>query len=128
MSSTIGSSRRRVLATGLAAGLAPLLPAGGALAQNSEELIDSRESRYNNIYIYRRQNYISLTFGHNRRLYVESVFNTLDEYDLPVTYTRYMSVATAWSPAQTRMLQIGLGGGRTSWYCLLYTSPSPRDS
>jgi spermidine synthase len=116
MSSTIGPSRRRVLAAGLAAGLTPLLPAGGVLAQTSEELIDSRESRYNNIYIYRRQNYISMTFGHNRRLYVESVFNTQDEGDLPVTYTRYMTVATAYSPGQARMLQIGLGGGRTSWY------------
>lgn len=120
MSSRMNPGRRRLIAGGVAAGLVPLLPAVPALAQAGEELIESRESRYNNIYVYRRQNYISMTFGHNRRLYVESVFNTLDEGDLPVTYTRYMSVATAWSANQVRMLQIGLGGGRTSWYMHLH--------
>src|SRR5258708_32088131 len=61
-----------------------------------------------------------MTLGHNRGIYVESVSHPLDEYDLPVTYTRYMSVATAYSPGQVRMLQIGLAGGRTSWYMHLH--------
>ena len=32
-----------------------------------------------------------MTFGYNRRIYTESIYNTLDDRDLPVAYTRYMT-------------------------------------
>lgn len=83
-------------------------------------LVESRESLYNNIYIYRDGSYLSMTFGHNRRLYPESVFNTANDRELPSPYTRYMTAALAYSEAIGSVLEIGLGGGRTSWYIHKY--------
>jgi len=88
------------------------------LAQGDADrtLIDSRESLYNNIYVYRQGNYISMTFGYNRALYTESVYNTLDDRDLPVAYTRFMTASLAYAKNVHSILEIGFGGGRTSWY------------
>jgi len=83
---------------------------------NSDQLIEMRESKYNNIYVYQKGEYISMTFGHNRRIFVESVYNPQNEKELPVIYTRYMTVAIVYAKALESILQIGLGGGRTSWY------------
>jgi spermidine synthase len=83
-------------------------------------LIESRESLYNNIYIYRDGSYLSMTFGHNRRLYFESIFNTANDRELPSPYTRYMTAALAYSETMGSVLEIGLGGGRTSWYIHKY--------
>lgn len=83
---------------------------------NADQLLESRESSYNNIYIYRRGSIITMTFGYNKRLYVESEFNQENERELPVVYTRYMTVGLAYAKAIDSILEIGLGGGRTSWY------------
>ena len=83
---------------------------------NSDQLIEMRESKYNNIYVYQKGEYISMTFGHNRRIFVESVYNPQNEKELPVIYTRYMTVGIVYAKALESILQIGLGGGRTSWY------------
>lgn len=93
-----------------------LLAAGAAQAVAADELIESRESLYNNIYVYKRGPLVTMLFGHNRRFYTESIYDTRDEMALPVTYTRYMTVALAYVPGATRLLEIGLGGGRTAWY------------
>lgn len=77
---------------------------------------ESRESQYNSIFISSNGPYISMMFGHNRKLYTESVANTNDEKELPVEYTRYMTVALAYRPDFERILEIGLGGGSTAWY------------
>src|SRR5574341_1148413 len=71
---------------------------------------------YNNIYVYKRDHLITMTFGHNKRLYVESEYNQQNEKELPVVYTRYMTVGLAYSKSVESILEIGLGGGRTSWY------------
>lgn len=81
-----------------------------------QRLIDSKESLYNNIYIYRQGSYVSLTFGYNTRIYTESTYNTADPGELPVTYTRYMTVGLAYPKDIHGVLEIGFGGGRTSWY------------
>ena len=83
---------------------------------NADQLLESRESSYNNIYIYKRGSIITMTFGYNKRLYVESEFNQENERELPVVYTRYMTVGLAYAKAIDSILEIGLGGGRTSWY------------
>jgi spermidine synthase len=80
------------------------------------ELAEARESQYNSIFVYRDPPRVSMIFGHNRRLYTESIANTEDELELPVAYTRYMTVALAYAPAARRLLEIGLGGGSTAWY------------
>src|SRR5262249_38098170 len=48
--------------------------------------------------------------------YTESVINLRELDDLPVRYTRVMTVATAYPPAPKKILMIGLGGGTISTY------------
>src|ERR1700753_53093 len=87
-----------------------------AQAQDTRNLLESKESLYNNIYVYEQPPYRSMTFGHNRRIYTESVYNTRDERDLPVDYTRFMTATLMYAKDVHSILEIGFGGGRTSWY------------
>jgi spermidine synthase len=89
---------------------------GSAGAQESRKLLESKESLYNNIYVYGEGPYVSMTFGYNRNIYTESTFNTLDDRDLPVEYTRYMTASLMYAKNINSILEIGFGGGRTSWY------------
>ena len=79
-------------------------------------LIEKRESVYNNIYVFKNGPMLTMTFGHNRALYTETVYDTRDELALPVRYTRYMTAALAYVRNADRLLEIGFGGGRTAWY------------
>jgi spermidine synthase len=85
-------------------------------AQDTRNLLESKESLYNNIYVYEQPPYRSMTFGHNRRIYTESVYNTRDELDLPVDYTRFMTAPLMYAKDVHSILEIGFGGGRTAWY------------
>ena len=85
-------------------------------AQDSRNLLESKESLYNNIYVYEQPPYRSMTFGHNRRIYTESVYNTSDDKDLPVDYTRFMTASLMYAKDVRSVLEIGFGGGRTAWY------------
>ncbi|MEM7407969.1 MAG: fused MFS/spermidine synthase [Pseudomonadota bacterium] len=87
------------------------LPARGA-----GELVVSKESLYNNIFIYRSADYVTMTFGHNDRIYTESQINLADLSELPVTYTRFMTAALAYPRKLKLVAMVGLGGGRTSQY------------
>jgi spermidine synthase len=104
----------RVLAAAMFAFLAAVTTTGHAGAV--EELVERKESLYNNIFVYREGDIVSMTFGFNRRIYTESQYNTRDEIDLPVTYTRYMTAGLMYAKSVSRVLEIGFGGGRTSWY------------
>jgi len=96
--------------------LSAVLGVAGAGAQDSRNLLESKESLYNNIYVYSQPPYVSMTFGHNRRIYTESMYNTHDDRDLPVDYTRYMTASLMYAKDVHSILEIGFGGGRTSWY------------
>jgi spermidine synthase len=85
-------------------------------AQDTRNLLESKESLYNNIYVYEQPPYRSMTFGHNRRIYTESMYNTGDDRDLPVEYTRFMTASLMYAKDVHAILEIGFGGGRTSWY------------
>jgi len=87
-----------------------------ARADDGSKLIDSRESLYNNIYVYREGPYLAMTFGYNKNLYTESLYNPLDDRELPVPYTRFMTAGLAYPKKVNSILEIGFGGGRTSWY------------
>jgi spermidine synthase len=106
------------LGTALLAGLIGFGALSGAPTAQAQQrtLVESRESLYNNIYVYRQANYVSMTFGYNRTLYTESVYNTLDDRDLPVPYTRFMTESLVYAKNVHSILEIGFGGGRTSWY------------
>ena len=96
--------------------LASLCLVSSALAQDTRRLLDSKESLYNNIYVYEDPPYRSMTFGHNKRIYTESMYNTGDDRDLPVEYTHYMTATLMYAKDVHAILEIGFGGGRTAWY------------
>ena len=87
-----------------------------ARADEDRQLVESKESLYNNIYVYKEGDFYAMTFGYNRKIYTESIYNSKDDRDLPVTYTRYMTAALIYAKDVHSILEIGFGGGRTSWY------------
>lgn len=94
-----------------------ILSGVGANAAHAEpKLIEERNSTYNNIYIYKDGPQFILTFGHNRRFYTETIYDSSNELALPVTYTKYMTVGLAYTKEAANLLEIGFGGGRTAWY------------
>jgi spermidine synthase len=110
-------SRRRLINI-VAAGIACSVPEGltsRARAQ-ARKLLEYRESVYSNIYVYQQGPYIILTFGQNRKLYTESLYDTREPYDLPAPYTQMMTASLAYPPKLHSTLEIGLGGGRTASY------------
>lgn len=84
--------------------------------ESNRQLVHSVESLYNNIYVFLQGNHLSMTFGHNRKIYTESVINLMDLTELPVVYTRFMTSSVAYTKKHDDILMIGLGGGRISWY------------
>jgi spermidine synthase len=108
------AARRRFAAAILA--LACTLAPAGAAEKQQRTLIDSRESLYNQIYIYKENNLLLLTFGFNKALFTESAYNPADESELPAPYTRFMTAGLAYARNVGAILEIGFGGGRTSWY------------
>jgi spermidine synthase len=109
---TIFSPRFLSLACAAAISLAP----APGVAKDQRTLIDSKESLYNQIYIYKEDNLLLMTFGFNKALYIESAFNPKDEFELPAPYTRYMTAGLAYAHKVSSVLEIGFGGGRTAWY------------
>jgi spermidine synthase len=107
------SSIAGIIASVIASMLAFTATAG---AQEERKLIESRESLYNNIFVFSEGPYLSMTFGYNRAIYTESVYNTKDDRDLPVPYTRFMTESLAYAKQVHSVLEIGFGGGRTAWY------------
>jgi spermidine synthase len=79
-------------------------------------LLEKRESLYNNIFIFGDADNVSMTFGQNKRYYTESSMKLSDPGALTVEYTRYMTLGIAYPPKLERILEIGLGGGRTVSY------------
>jgi len=90
--------------------------ANATAVEDSRKLVESQESLYNNIYVYRTGNNISMTFGVNQKIYTESTYNTVDERDLPVPYTPFMTSSLIYPKKIDSILEIGSGGGRISWY------------
>ncbi|MEO0342324.1 MAG: fused MFS/spermidine synthase [Pseudomonadota bacterium] len=75
------------------------------------ETIEVKESRYNTIVISKTGNYVSMKFGHNTKLYTESVVNLDDPTELPVTYTRAMTAGLSYISDPENIVEIGSGGG-----------------
>jgi spermidine synthase len=96
--------------------LAGVLLGVNAADAQAPRLLESRESLYNNIYVFEKPPEVALTFGHNKKYYAESIFNTRDDRELPVSYTQFMTVALMYARDVHSILEIGSGGGRTAWY------------
>lgn len=84
------------------------------------DLIETRESVYNNIFIRERGDLIIMQFGKNKRFWTESVYDRSDDRALPVTYTRFLTTALAYPEEAKSVLEVGLGGGRTAAYLNLH--------
>ena len=95
---------------------AVIVPAEAQVRRPGGEIIDSKESLYNNIYILKRDGLIIMTFGKNDRYWFESAYDPTDELKLPYVYSHYMGLATAYAKNVRTITEIGFGGGRESWY------------
>lgn len=114
-------NRSSLLKLSAAAALAVVSLAPFLHAQNGDrKLLESKESLYNNIYVYQNGPDISMTFGQNRKIYTESVYNTADPGELPVQYTQMMTAAVMYPPQLDSILEIGFGGGTTASYLHRY--------
>lgn len=74
------------------------------------------ETEYNDIFINKRRNEITMSFQLKGWNYTESVTNLRDPDDLPVAYTRFMTLPVIYPPEPKSILMIGLGGGSISTY------------
>jgi spermidine synthase len=75
------------------------------------------ESEYNDIYVTKRRNQLTMTFQLKGWDYTESIANLEDPDDLPLPYSQVMTSASLLYPAEPkRILMIGLGGGSISTY------------
>ncbi len=97
---------------GVLLGLASWQP----LAAQQTGLLETRESIYNNIFIFGDGDSVTMTFGHNKRYFTESRMKLSDPGALSVEYTKYMTLGVAYPPKVERILEIGLGGGSTVSY------------
>lgn len=86
------------------------------------KLLERRDSAYNTIYVYERDGYVMMAFGHNNKFWTETVYNPKEELALPVSYTRFMTASLPYSKDHSKILEIGFGGGRTAWYLHKYLS------
>lgn len=111
-----GKSVLIIIRSVLLGALAGTLLAIGAASAQAPRLLESRESLYNNIYVFEKPPEIALTFGHNKKFYAESIFDTRDDRVLPVPYTRLMTAALMYAKNVHSILEIGSGGGRIAWY------------
>jgi spermidine synthase len=74
------------------------------------------ETEYNDIYITKRRNELTMSFQLRGWDYTESVTNLKDPDDLPVKYTRAMTVGVIYPEEPRKILMLGLGGGTISTY------------
>jgi len=83
---------------------------------SNRRLVEQLETPYNNIFVTQQGDFITMSFRVRRRDETESVVNLRDLGELPLPYTRAMTVALAYADKHRSMLMIGLGGGTTSRY------------
>ena len=74
------------------------------------------ETEYNDVFITKRQNQLTMSFQVKGWDYTESVSNLIDADDLPLRYAQVMTVATIYPEVPRRILMLGLGGGSISTY------------
>lgn len=87
-----------------------------SLGDKQSGLIASIETEYNNIYIYKNREYITMKFVRFGSEYTESTKSTLDDTELPVFYTQVMLVGLLYADNPRNILMIGLGGGTLTNY------------
>ncbi|HKG00799.1 MAG TPA: fused MFS/spermidine synthase [Xanthobacteraceae bacterium] len=86
------------------------------------------ESEYNDIYISKRRAELTMSFMLKGWDYTESITNLKDPDDLPLKYTRNMTLGVIYPPEPKRVLMLGLGGGTISTYLGRHMPDLPIDT
>jgi len=79
-------------------------------------VIEHLSTPFNDIEIQQDGYIVSMVFKVGRCRFTESEYDSSDPDVLPVYYTRYITAALAYPAAPKRLMEIGLGGGRTISY------------
>jgi spermidine synthase len=124
--------------------LAALALASAAQPARSAELIDAEiradmlarkdgqlahiETEYNDIYITKRRAELTMSFQLKGWDYTESITNLKDPDDLPLKYTRNMTLGVLYPEEPKRILMLGLGGGSISTYLGRHMPEMPIDT
>jgi spermidine synthase len=74
------------------------------------------ETQYNDIFISKKRSELTMAFQLKGWDYTETVINLRELDELPVRYTRVMTLAVIYPSAPKKILMIGLGGGSISTY------------
>jgi spermidine synthase len=86
------------------------------------------ETEYNDIYITKRRTELMMSFQLRGWDYTESITNLKDPDDLPLKYTRNMTLGLIYPEEPKRVLMIGLGGGSISTYLGRHVPDLPVDT
>jgi spermidine synthase len=78
--------------------------------------IDHVETTYNDIFVTKDKSELNMAFQLKGWDYTQSSINLKDVDDLPLAYTRQMTMAVVYPKDLKRILMIGLGGGSISTY------------
>lgn len=78
--------------------------------------IDHIETTYNDIFVTKDKSQLHMAFQLTGWDYTQSSINLKDVDDLPIAYTRQMTMAVVYPAELKRILMIGLGGGSISTY------------
>ncbi|HEY7297597.1 MAG TPA: fused MFS/spermidine synthase [Xanthobacteraceae bacterium] len=87
-----------------------------AMLKRKDGQITHIETAYNDIFVIKYQNLLTMTFHKKKYYFEQSQINLADPDDLPVAYIRALSIATAYPQYVKRVLILGLGGGALSTY------------
>jgi spermidine synthase len=91
-------------------------------------LIAHVETVYNDIFVRKYQNILRLSFQVKGWYSRESEANLADPEDLPMLYSRVMSVAAIYPPEPQRVLVLGVGGGSIPIYLHRYMPEATIDA
>jgi len=100
----------------LALGLSLLASRAVAMGMTAPDVIDARESQYNDIEVTRRGEFVALGFRHQSRVFNESTVNLRDPLQLVAPYTRAMTAGLSYPEDVREILDIGFGAGRVAGY------------
>lgn len=87
-----------------------------AMLKRKDGLIAHVETVYNDIFISKDQSLLKMAFQWKGWQFQESQINLTDPDDLPLLYSRAMTIATIYPREVKRVLMLGLGGGAIPTY------------
>ena len=86
------------------------------LLSRKDGQIDHVETTYNDIFVFKHKSELHMAFQLKGWDFTQSSINLKDADDLPLAYTRQMTMAVVYPAELKRILMIGLGGGTISTY------------